>query len=248
MMASTEEEIKPDAGDLLIFGDDTGHETFAGDQAFYGLGCCLVLGEHYEHLKSRWRDVRKIIKGDPDAPLHASDITVSAKPEDFVALGDVFKDPCFARVAVTTTKSVALPALMEPCEPVMGLLEDQIRAIAGLLPCKRIWIVLEASKRADSTVMRCFGRLASLGPVSSSPAEHRFLPKSANEPGLEVADFIVSAAGTRVRHRMRGKSGEPPDFSQVFRQLPRIGCRYREATKVTHHPDGTISIDSISPL
>jgi len=37
-----DEELRPDADDLLVFIDDTGHETFAGNQGFYGLGGCVV--------------------------------------------------------------------------------------------------------------------------------------------------------------------------------------------------------------
>jgi hypothetical protein len=77
--SKTYDEIKPDADDLFMFIDDTGHETFAGNQGFYGLGGCLTTGFGYEHLKPKWREVRKIINGDPEAPLHASDITSSPK-------------------------------------------------------------------------------------------------------------------------------------------------------------------------
>jgi hypothetical protein len=38
------EELKPAADDLLVFIDDTGHETFAGNQGFYGLGGCVIPG------------------------------------------------------------------------------------------------------------------------------------------------------------------------------------------------------------
>jgi hypothetical protein len=45
------EELKPDADDLLVFVDDTGHETFAGNQGFYGFGAYVVLGAGYADLK-----------------------------------------------------------------------------------------------------------------------------------------------------------------------------------------------------
>ena len=47
MQPSAYEELKPDADDLLVFVDDTGHETFAGNQGFYGLGACVVVGWMY---------------------------------------------------------------------------------------------------------------------------------------------------------------------------------------------------------
>jgi hypothetical protein len=37
-----DEEMHCAADDLLVFIDDTGHESFAGDQEYYGLGGCAV--------------------------------------------------------------------------------------------------------------------------------------------------------------------------------------------------------------
>jgi hypothetical protein len=57
---------------LLVFIDETGHETFAGDQNYYGLGGCALMVGTYDVLKARWKEVRKIVNGDPEAPLHAA--------------------------------------------------------------------------------------------------------------------------------------------------------------------------------
>jgi hypothetical protein len=241
----TFEEIKPDADDLLVFIDDTGHETFAGNQGFYGLGGCLTTGFAYEHLKPRWREVRRIINDDADAPLHGSDITANPKPESFAALRTFFEDRSFVRTAVTTTKHVGLPTSMHPCVPVMGQLCKEIEAVVSVLPCKRVWIILESSDRADPVVKQCFGQLTSLNAPRPIRVEHCFMPKSANEPGLEVADFIVSAAGSQIQRRLRKKTGLAPDFNDVFGRLPAEGARYREVARVTVHADGLVSIDGV---
>jgi hypothetical protein len=123
MQPTTYEELKPAAEDLLFFVDDTGHETFAGNQAYYGLGGCAVLAAGYAHLKSKWGDVRAIINGDREAPLHASEM--AQKPANFDALSEFFLDRSFVRIAVTATKEIDLPSEMHPCVPVMAqLLQD----------------------------------------------------------------------------------------------------------------------------
>jgi hypothetical protein len=71
------------------------------------------------------------------------------------------------------------------------------------------------------------------------------MPKSSNEPGLEVADFIVSAASSEVRRRTRGTPGHALDFNDVFCRLPPEGCRYREIARATDHGDGLVSIDGV---
>jgi hypothetical protein len=238
-----DEEIKPDADDLLVFIDDTGHETFAGNQGFYGLGACVVLGAGYAHLKAQWGAVRTKATGSPDAPLHAS--TIERKPENFAALSEFFLGPSFIRIAVTTTKSVGLPPDMHPCVPVMGQLRQEIATVASVLPCKRIWIIVESSQRADPIVRNCFDQLASLNTSQPLPVERLFMPKSSNEHGLEVADFIVSAASSEVQRRMRGKPGHAPDFNDVFCRLAAEGCRYREIARATDHGDGLVSVDGV---
>jgi len=56
------EEIKPDADDLLVFIDDTGHETFAGNQGFSVSAAVSRRALHYEHLKP------KMARGEKDHP------------------------------------------------------------------------------------------------------------------------------------------------------------------------------------
>ena len=152
------EELAAAPDDLLAFVDDTGHETFAGNQGFYGLGGCVVTRLAYEHLKTRWGKVRKIINGDPNAPLHASKLKRS--PENFATLSEFFLDRSFFRIAVTTTKAIGLPAEMHPCVADIGQLNAEIAAAAAFPGSKRIWIIIESSERADPVVKRCFGQLA----------------------------------------------------------------------------------------
>jgi hypothetical protein len=238
------EELKPVADDLLFFVDDTGHETFAGSQSFYGLGGCAVLGAGYAHLKGRWAEVRRAINGDPYAPLHASEMR--RKPQNFAALSAFFLEPSFVRIAATTTKAMGLPPLMHPCVPVLGQLREEVAVIAGLLQCKRVWVIIESSQRADPIVKACFSQLMPLNRSSALSVEKCLMPKSSKEPGLEVADFIVSAAGSQVRRRLRGQSGQARDFSDVFCRLPVEGCRYREVAQVEVAEDGVVSVSGMA--
>jgi hypothetical protein len=237
------EELKPDANDLLIFVDDTGHETFAGTQGLYGLGGCAMPGISYEHIKTKWREVRTAINGDPNTALHAS--VMAKTPENFVALSGFFLDRSFVRIAVTTTKNVGLPPEMHPCVPVMGQLREEIAVVASRVPCQRVWIIVESSQRADPVVRSCFSQLSSLNVPWPLSVEHCFMPKSSNEPGLEIADFIVSAASSQVQRRLRGQSGQALDFKDVFGRLPPDGCRYREVTCATAYGDGLVGITGV---
>ncbi len=163
----------------------------------------------------------------------------------FAALAKFFLDPSFLRVAATATKAIGLPPGMHPAVAVMGQLRQEIETVASALPCKRIWFFVESSQRADSMVRACFDQLVSLQTSRALPVERCFMPKSSNEPGLEVADFIVSSAGSEVKQRLRGKPGHALDFNDVFCRLHPEGCRYREITRVHDHGEGRISIDGV---
>ena len=244
MMPTFNEELKPAANDLLFFADDTGHETFAGSQGFYGLGGCAVLGAGYAHLKDRWAEVRRAINGDPSAPLHASEMR--RDPKNFAALSKFFMDHSFVRIAATTTKAIGLPPLMHPCVPVLGQLKEEIAIVTALLQCAKVWMILESSQRADPIIQACFSQLTPLNGSSALSVEKCLMPKSSNEPGLEVADFIVSAAGSEVQRRLRGQSGHAPDFADVFCRLPVVGCRYREVSKVDIGENGVVSVSGVA--
>lgn len=239
----TTEEIKPAADDLLVFVDDTGHEALAGNQDYYGLGGCVVLGHGYEHLKAKWREVRRAINGDPDLPLHGS--TMERKAENFETLANFFLDRSIVRIAVTTTKDVALPAGMDPCVPVMGQLQENIETIASLLPCKGVWIIVESSQRADPILKSCYSQLTPVGGASPLPISNILMPKSSNEPGLEVADFIIGAAGSQAQRHLRGQDGMAPDFRDVFSKLPAIGCWYSRLSSVAVDERGLVAVQGI---
>lgn len=145
-----EEEIEPDAEDLLFFADETGHETFAGNQGYYGLGGCVVIGAGYPHLIQKWGEVRKIITGSSELPIHASEI--ARTPENFAALSQFFLDHSFIRIAATITKAASYPDGMHPCVPVMGQIRQEVGIVASAIPCKKLWIIIESSQRADPVV------------------------------------------------------------------------------------------------
>jgi hypothetical protein len=88
----------------------------------------------------------------------------------------------------------------------------------GLAP---LWLLIfESSERGDPLVRQHFGELGLLEEGRRIATEHCFMPKSANEPGLELADFVASTAGTQARFYHRGKTGFAKDYQVVFHQFP----------------------------
>lgn len=213
--ASQELRIRNDW--LLNFFDDTGHEAFAGNQPYYAVGGCAVLGGHYEAIKQEWREVRKLVNGSPDAPLHASELRQT--PENLAAVSRFFGTPGIARIGVAATSRTTFHVDMHTMAPVMGMLKKQIARVAARVPCTTVAVIFESSQRADPLLMRHFDELQLSDDGVQLPTEHCLMPKSAGEPGLEIADFIVNAVGTQARRHLRGTAGFSQDFQAVFHQL-----------------------------
>ena len=104
--------------------------------------------------------------------------------------------------------------------PVTGMLTESISAAASLSPCAAVIIVVESSQRADPIVKQCFGALEPDGAELTLPFKHWLMPKSVAEPGLEIADFIISAAKSQTQRYIRGRDGLSLDFLDVFCRLP----------------------------
>jgi hypothetical protein len=214
----TAEELQIRNDWLLLFVDETGHETFAGDHPYFAVGGCGILGAHYDVVKTQWRELRRIINGDPDAPLHAANLAYS--PESLAAVSAFFTSPVFARFGVAATNKTRFAVDMHAMAPVMGMLKQYIARLVSVLPCTTVALIFESSDRGDPLVQQHFGEFELLENERPIPIEHCFMPKSAGEPGLELADFIASAAGTQARFQHRGKTGFAKDYEAVFHGFP----------------------------
>jgi len=70
--------------------------------------------------------------------------------------------------------------------------------------------------------------------------------ESSRETRLEVADFVISAAGSQIQRRLRGQAGWAPDFHDVFGRLDPLGCRYREVSHVTVEENGVVKVSGVA--
>jgi len=224
------EELKIANDWLLVFMDETGHETFAGDHPYYAIGGCAILGAHYEVVKTQWRELRRTVNGDPAAPLHAADLDYSQ--ENLAAVSQFFTSPAFARFAVAATNKTNFAVDMHAMAVVMGTLKQHLARLVAVLPCSTVALIFESSERGDPLVRRYFGELGLLEDERPIPTEHCFTPKSAREPGLEIADFVASAAGTQARFYHRGKQEFAKDYQAVFHQFPPPGSQFFHITEV----------------
>jgi hypothetical protein len=198
--------------------DDTGHERLKG-QTIYGLGGCAVMGhDYYRCLANPWGRRRAGTTGNFGSRLHAAEFRRHATRANIAAMGRFFANQPFFRFAAVATVNTEYPRDRELMAWVMIVLKVRIAEILSRTPARSVALVFEASQRADPLVMQFFGALELEENGQKIPIDHCFLAKSAGEPALEVADFIMHAVGRAARHRLEGKTRVPPDFVAVFRR------------------------------
>jgi hypothetical protein len=100
------------------------------------------------------------------------------------------------------------------------VLMNRIADVARWTPFRQLAVVFESSQRADAAIEAAFGDSRLLDNGRPIPTDFFFMSKSAGEPALEVADFIVHAIGRRAR---ASSDASVPDFDAVFHaQDPRF--------------------------
>jgi Protein of unknown function (DUF3800) len=209
---------------LLFFIDETGHETFADkNYPVFGLGGCVINSSSAAAVIAEpWRAMKAAHFGGEDVPLHANELR-NPTTEQLDALSKFFREQQFARLAVTMSKSAVLPTGKTPLEIITGSMmnryADLLRRVSP--EPNEVAFLHEASNRLDDAIEQHFGGTVAQINGKMIPVNKGLIEKSHGLPELEVADFIMHAAGRRAVQIHRDPA--PPfgkDFIVVFQSNP----------------------------
>ena len=176
-------------GCLVAFVDDTGHETLVPGHPVYGLGGCVVMGDDLDRvIRAPWREVRRAVTGSPDTPLHASDFSRWATRENIGAVAGFFRQQLFGRIGAIISINTTLPQEIGQVPTIAKTLQKRLVDIARWTAFTELKVIFELSDRADSLIENAFQDFILLENGNPIPVECYFMPKSAGEPALEVAD------------------------------------------------------------
>lgn len=209
-------ELTPDT--LVFFIDDTGHEALPCGHQVYGLGGCGLMASELDRLvREPWREVRRIVNGSPEIPLHASDLNVGELSNDQIgAIASFFTTQPIARVAVTVTSATKLHPDLPTVDLVTKALLNRFADIAKWILFSKLAVIIESSKRADPLVQAALANLRLEVDGAVLPADVYFMPKAVGEPALEVADFIVHTAGGQAKWKLNSRTGFRLDYKSIF--------------------------------
>ena len=200
---------------LAFFVDETGHEDFADSQyPVFGLGgCAIMVGAIDDVIRKLWRTLKENHFGGAEKPLHASELR-DPSVEQLRGLAEFFQTQRFGRFAVTMNRDTQLPRGLTAYEVMAPTLRKRFEVIA----CRcvpdpaEVAFIHEASQRGDPLLEQYFGPAVVTANGLAIPAHHAVMPNG--DECLEVADFIVHAAGGQARHP--AGSARRRDFAAVF--------------------------------
>ena len=227
-MWGKDEQPKIEIGDrcLAVFVDDTGHEDLKG-QPVYALGGCAVLGRDLERIINKpWREVRERVTGSPTTQLHASSLVL--QPAHIDAIANFFQVNRFLRFAAVFTKETRLVDEFSRMRTMKAALQNRINTIVGTTLCKQVVVIFEASQRTDKLIQDAFQDLEITRGSKSIPSKCCFMPKSAAEPALEIADFVMHAVGGQARQNRKQRGIFRADFCAVFHSVEPQFTSYTE--------------------
>ncbi|MGJ5049952.1 DUF3800 domain-containing protein [Bradyrhizobium oligotrophicum] len=214
---------------LIFFIDETGHETFAdSNYPVFGLGGCAITGSSAATVIAEpWRAMKAAHFGGEDVPLHANQLR-DPTSDQLKALGTFFREQQFARLAVTMSKSAMLPTGTAPLDIIAGAMmnryTDLLRRVSP--EPSELAFLHEASDRLDELIEKHFGGTVAQINGKMIPVHKGLVEKLHGLPELEVADFIMHAAGRRAAQLHRDPTAKPQkDFVAVFHSNPTL-CSY----------------------
>jgi len=216
---------------LLVYVDETGHEEFRDPHyQIFGMGGCAVLAQLYlHHVDEPWREMKANYFAGLKIPLHACELRNPTQAQ-VKALGAFFCNGRFSRFAAVARMNTKIPKEITPHQLIAGTLMERVKEIAAAYQFDSVALIFESSSRSKRLIKQHFGSLGLIR-KNGTPVtmHHAFMPKSCSESGLEVADFIIHAAGGKVWHHMKtGMNVQRRDFDCVFKNVSKSLVSYIE--------------------
>ncbi|MFH1894040.1 MAG: DUF3800 domain-containing protein [Candidatus Zixiibacteriota bacterium] len=236
--------------DFLVFIDETGGERM-GDPNYpmFGLGGCASRAEYYySNIVSPWESMKESHFNGRQVKLHASRMR-SPSQDQLEAIGNFFRENDFCRLAVCVSKKTCFADArnLGKYQLIARALIERISRVARFFNVGRVILVSEESEKGDRLARQFFDGYRFMKTRDGSDLEIPFqkyrMPKSEGEAALEVADFIMHAAGNQVKRGLHmDESQYRRDYKAVFRSVDERLVAFLDIEKAVLNQSDEVSI------
>jgi hypothetical protein len=234
--------LNPSADCLLAFIDDTGDPTYRDPvNPVFGLGGCAVLARDLDLvIRQPWARVRTAVGGRANARLHAKSAERRMTRRKETAIRAFFTEQPFRRLAYISSSSTRYTQTGELDDAIvrvtLAALLQRIVGVAKWTAFSSITVIFEQSGHLTPRLEAASNGLQLEEDGRAIPHEWCVLSKSAGEPGLEVADFMMHTIAGYCRSGRNPQSKFAARFSAIFGVADDRLCSFMEGTDITYTP------------
>jgi hypothetical protein len=229
--------LKPNT--LVFYVDDSGDERLKNQQhpifAFGGVACSF---DFHLRIARAWQAMKAVNFPQVDGPLHSkTHLRDRLSDTKRLAVLASMAHPELARFGTVITSGTDVP--LDTVVPVacITLAKRFVNVAKGMIQ-RGLWqvpgrvvVVFEQSIRLTKHIEQHFTGLALNVGGHAIPVEGCFMPKSAVNPFLEMADFVASTIGKNIRYQLEhDPSGCTDNFQALFRDVGPPIAEYIEVT------------------
>jgi hypothetical protein len=234
------EELKTSANCLLVFVDDTGDPAYRDPiNPIFGLGGCAVMARDLDRvIRQPWTTVRTTVGGKTTARLHATRAERRMTETKERVVRAFFTEQQFARVAYVSSARTQYTATAEIDDAVVRstalVLLKRILEVAKWMPFTSIVGIFEDSYHLRPRLEAALSDLQLEEDGRAISLEWCVMPKSAGEPALEVADFMMHTIAGYCRSGRDPQSKFAARFSAIFGTKDERLRSFMEASDITY--------------
>jgi hypothetical protein len=225
--------IKPNT--LVFYVDDSGDEKLNNRRhPIFALGGVACVTEHHIPIGQSWQAMKKATFPQVDGSLHAATHMRRLTDARRRAVLAVTDHQQLGRFGIVITSETIVP-LKQVIPFACATLFNRMRGVTLGMNELGLWhpvggqitAIFEESARLAEHIQAGFtGRTIKIG-AFTIPIDGCFMPKSAANPFLEMADFVAYTIGRNVKYQLEhGQKDCTNNFQVLFRDVGRPLANY----------------------
>jgi len=215
---------------LVFYLDESGDESLHNaDHPIFAFGGVACVTQSHLPIAQTWKAMKREVFRQVSGPLHAANHMQDGKLSSRrrTAVLSAINQPLLARLgAVVTTETkiegAGVGTFEAACFPLTRRVQDVARKMhergywcpTGSTP---VYAIFEQSSRIAQRIEACFQNVSIEVGGLTVLVQGCFMPKTAANPFLEMADFVAYSIGRNViQQRLMGRDFYSPNFREIF--------------------------------